>query len=219
MQKIIEWFQLNYPHIREDLKNSMHNFDDSELNPYHLESDCWSHTMMVCKISQIKMYDKVVQISALLHDIGKPSVRRVNPKNNHVQFFGHERVSAFMSIEILHKMMANKMINKRELVEIFLLIALHSEFYKKEDLDTVLDKFRNHKTLFLHLVNLNECDSLGRFCENCKGISWQKSITEELLCKMRDTKPANEVFNSIESISSYYEVDEFVEKYLINDDM
>ena len=81
MYELISWFQINYPQLRDELKNCMHNFDDAKLNPYHLESDCWSHTMMVCKIAELEDFDKVVQIAALLHDIGKPLVRRVNPRS------------------------------------------------------------------------------------------------------------------------------------------
>ena len=92
--QLIEWFQINYPDMHQALLQCNHNFDEKDLNPYHLESDCWSHTMMVCKIAELSHYEKVVQIAALLHDIGKPASRKINPRNNHVQFFGHENLSA-----------------------------------------------------------------------------------------------------------------------------
>ena len=185
----------------------MHNFDDKDLNPYHLESDCWSHTMMVCKISQIEEYDKVVQISALLHDIGKPSVRRVNPRNNHVQFFGHESVSAYMSIEILKKMIDENMITKEEAIEVFLLIALHSVFHKDKNIVTLFEKFRNHKTLYLHLVDLNKCDNLGRFCEEWKNIYQKESILRGISKEMKDTLLPDEITNLFETNASPDKID------------
>ena len=106
MYQLIEWFQVKYPELHNDLLQCNHNFDEENLNPYHLESDCWSHTMMVCKIAELSYYGKVVQIAALLHDIGKPVSRRINPKNNHVQFFGHEELSAKMAVNILDHMMS-----------------------------------------------------------------------------------------------------------------
>jgi HD superfamily phosphodiesterase len=90
--ELLIWFQTNYPELKKALMESHHNFDDIDTNPYHIEGDCWSHTMLVCKIAQLEGYDRVIQVSALLHDIGKPNSRTVNPKNNHIQFFNHEEI-------------------------------------------------------------------------------------------------------------------------------
>ena len=83
----VSWFQQNFAHLHQELLQCNHNFDTQELNPYHLESDCWSHTMLVCKVAELKAYDLPVLIAALLHDLGKPLAREVNPRNNHVRFF------------------------------------------------------------------------------------------------------------------------------------
>jgi putative nucleotidyltransferase with HDIG domain len=190
----------------------MHNFDDTDLNPYHLESDCWSHTMMVCKIAQIEEYDKVVQVAALLHDIGKPSVRKINPRNNHVQFFNHEVVSASMSIEILKKMTEEKMITQDEAIEVFLLIALHSVFHKDKNIVTLFEKFKNHKTLYLHLVDLNKCDNLGRFYEEWKSIYHKESILRGVSEKMKNTPLPNEIIELFENGKNYDEIDNSINK-------
>ena len=190
----------------------MHNFDDAELNPYHLESDCWSHTMMVCKIAELEDFDRVVQIAALLHDIGKPSVRRVNPRNNHVQFFGHEVVSASMSIEILKKMINEKIVTQNEAVEVFLLIALHSLFHQDKNRDNIFEKFKNHKTLFLHLIDLNKCDNLGRFCEDWKNSYQMEDILRAQASEMRDLPMPNKITELFNNNSSRDEIDSVINK-------
>ena len=212
MHKLITWFQLNYPHLRDELKDSMHNFDDSDLNPYHLESDCWSHTMMVCKIAQIEEYSKAVQISALLHDIGKPSVRKVNPRNNHVQFFGHEVLSAYMSKEILKKMINEKVVTQKDAVEAFLLIALHSVFHKEKNIVSLFEMFRNHKTLFLHLIDLNKCDNLGRFCKEWKNFYQKEEILRGLSKDMKDSPIPEAITALFKNNSKCDEIDSVINK-------
>lgn len=164
MYQLIEWIQVHYPHIKKDLITCNHNDEEQDLNPYHLESDCWSHTMMVCKMAELYDYDKEVLIAALLHDIGKPQTRRVNPKNNHVQFFGHEVLSAELAQDVLIKMQEEKMINKHEASEIKELIKLHSFLHKISDPHILFEKFQYQKSLYLHLVQLHRCDNIGRFC-------------------------------------------------------
>lgn len=211
MHELISWFQINYPHYRDELKDSMHNFDDNNLNPYHLESDCWSHTMMVCKIAQIENFDRTVQIAALLHDIGKPSVRRINLKNNHVQFFGHEIVSAYLSVEILQKMIDQNMITKNEFAKIFLLISLHSIFYKEKNIVTLFDKFKKYKNLFVHLIELNKCDNEGRFCKYANYN--EENILKNISIEMDESKIPDEIFEYIKKKPTLNEID-FVIKNL-----
>ena len=134
------------------------------LNPYHLESDCWSHTMMVCKIAEISHYDKVVQVAALLHDIGKPDSRKINPRNNHVQFFGHEALSAKMAVEILEHMTEEEIVSSLEKNEIIKLIAEHAFLHKYKEVNALQEYFGDDKDFCIHLVQLSRCDSFGRFC-------------------------------------------------------
>ena len=166
MYQLIEWFQRNYPRHHKSLKKCNHNFDTKDLNPYHLESDCWSHTMLVCKVAELSEYDKVVLVAALLHDLGKPKARRVNPRNNHVQFFGHEEQSVRLAKEVLIHLLNEKYITHKELVEISELIMLHSLLHKEVSSYDLLMQFKNKKSLYVHLVQLNRCDALGRFCQD-----------------------------------------------------
>lgn len=164
MYQLVEWFQINYPELHNDLLQCNHNYDKKNLNPYHLESDCWSHTMMVCKIAELSGYDKVVQISALLHDIGKPASRKINPRNNHVQFFGHEDLSAEMAEKVLDLMMEENTLTASEKNEVLDLIRYHGFLYKYSEPGAMMKYFNGNKIFCTHLVQLMRCDSLGRFC-------------------------------------------------------
>ncbi len=163
MFQLVEWFQIKFPKMHYSLFQCDHNFDDKYPNPFHLESDCWSHTMMVCKIAELSGYDKVVQVAALLHDIGKPASRRINPRNNHVQFFGHEELSAKMAIEVLDLMIQDKMIDNEDKKEVLLLIKHHAFLYKHPEANAMMQYFDGDQHFCIHLVQLIRCDSLGRF--------------------------------------------------------
>jgi len=168
MYKLIEWFQFNYSELHNDLLRCNHNYDEKDFNPYHLESDCWSHTMLVCKIAELNGYSKVVQIAALLHDIGKPASRRINFKNNHIQFFGHEELSALMAEDILLMLQKENIITHAEQIEIQELVLLHALLHHNLEEKELSKRFENRKSFYIHLVQLSRCDSLGRFCADNK---------------------------------------------------
>lgn len=163
MIKYLQWFQITYPELKTALLNCHHNFDNTDTNPYHIEGDCWSHTMMVCKIAELQGYDPVVQVAALLHDIGKPNSRKVNPKNNHIQFFGHEELSATMAVPLLADLVTKEMLSETEATEVLELILLHAYLYKEPDHEKIYERFKNNPDFFKHLLELSECDSSGRF--------------------------------------------------------
>ena len=176
MIELLRWFQTTYPELKKALQLSNHNFDDNTINPYHIEGDCWSHTMMVCKIAELNGYDRVVQVSALLHDIGKPQSRRINPKNNHVQFFGHEELSARMAKPLVEDLVKRSMLSQDEAEEVLLLIKLHSYLYKENDSEVIYNKFKNQYVLFKHLVELSICDDMGRFSGQRAELTWDREL-------------------------------------------
>ena len=126
MFELVTWFQKEYPELVKSMHESSHHNVGVDFNPYHLEGDVWTHTMMVCKQAENMPYE--VQIAALLHDIGKPSTRKLNPKNGRVAFFNHDAVSAFMSLEILNREELG--LDNKQKADIFNLIALHTQVYK-----------------------------------------------------------------------------------------
>jgi len=167
MIELLSWFQTNYPHLQKALQECTHHFDNQNLNPYHIEGDCWSHTLLVCKVAELREYDIVVKVSALLHDIGKPKARRVNSKNNHVRFFGHEKISADMSKPLVKDLESRGVLTKDEGETVLELVASHSYLYKHTK-EEIYQKFKDNRTLFNYLLQLGECDNLGRFSNSMR---------------------------------------------------
>jgi len=190
MQRYISWLQHHYPDICYSMHSCWHNFSSSELNPYHLESDCWSHTMMVCKVAELEKSSRAVKVAALLHDIGKPLCREINPRNNHVRFFGHEGMSAYLSLEILQKMATEGLIEQKEISHIFALVALHAVPYKVDSEQKLIDKFRYTKQLFDDLALLSHCDNLGRYTSSPPSVRHIdiQEISGELLTQEKETE-------------------------------
>jgi len=135
------------------------------LNPYHLEGDVFTHTMMVCLMArQVAPNNDVVRWSSLLHDIGKPGARRVKDDVKRVAFHGHEGLSSFMAIDILNK----ADIPVADKIMIYKLIAMHGELFHfvKSDgtiKDDILDVFKGERELLENLVYQVWADSFGRF--------------------------------------------------------
>jgi len=158
MNEIVAWFTQNYPNIKRAMKMCEHG--EKQLNPYHIEGDCWSHTMMVCKVAELRGFNNNISVAALLHDIGKPKSRKVNTKNGHVQFYGHEELSSILSKPILEKMADEKIIESSSIEYILELIRYHGLAYKLNS--TELQK-RFGSKFYNDLMELNLCDRLGRF--------------------------------------------------------
>lgn len=177
MNHIVAWFIRHYPQHCDRMTACSHAAKSGDINPYHIETDCWSHTMMVCKIAEREGAGLAVQIAALLHDIGKPATRQV-AANGHVRFFGHEAFSAYLSLQILYAMKAEGLIATEQIPEIFALIALHTLPYTLKEPGHFLTKFRHDRNLFEKLLQLGYCDTTGRFAE--KG-----EVGEDRWVKMR----------------------------------
>lgn len=92
----------------QDLRKCDHAFDSTKLNPWHLEGDVWSHTMIT--LSQIEAGDNPndiidvcsVILSAICHDFGKVVTRGISEKNERVHFYAHEFASVQPATDFLY---------------------------------------------------------------------------------------------------------------------
>jgi len=83
---------------------------------YHSEGDVWIHTLMVMDFAQSKTLQ---QLTALLHDIGKPPTRSV--VGERVKFLNHETQSVELAEIFLKKWKFPSLLTR----EVLKLIALH----------------------------------------------------------------------------------------------
>lgn len=164
MSEIVDWFQQKYPILVQQMRNVSHHFEMgiSSLNPYHLEGDVWTHTMMICLMAQD--LDFPLRIAALLHDIGKPSTVNYNFDKQRVSFFSHEPVSAFLALDVLEEIE----LNTSEKIRIFKVINMHTEGFKKTP-EQLQDLLQNDQQLYNDLRQLSYADSRGRFYHSGHG--------------------------------------------------
>jgi len=140
----------------EELKNSNHWLSPDKPNPWHLEckGNVFGHTEMVYKNAK-KMYpdDKILHISALLHDIGKPICRDI--KDDKVRFFSHESMGVFIALEYLKKLD----ISKPDILRVLKLIQRHADPYKFSG--KKIKALYEHDD-FVDVMKIRKCDALGR---------------------------------------------------------
>lgn len=159
-QEIINWFYNNYPNVVQNMKYCNHYHSNGTPNPFHMENDVWTHTMMVL--------DKVPNdinliFTAILHDIGKVNTR-VEKQSGRVSFRLHENISTYISIEILNKA---KLEFDIDVIKILHIINWHGDLWKNKDVNSIdhrhLDqKYGTDLHMFRDLVQFTKADAFGR---------------------------------------------------------
>ena len=153
MSELVNWLQVEFTDLANDMKNSDHHAIDSEPNPYHLEDSVWTHTMMVCL--QAQNDNTIVKLVALLHDVGKPMARDVIPfgapkpdyngearitTKEHTTdgsrklktiFRGHEGISFWLAIDPLKTLQMYGVIDEDDINEILHLVSLHGTLFNR----------------------------------------------------------------------------------------
>jgi putative nucleotidyltransferase with HDIG domain len=151
------------------MKGADHHYSKVELNPYHLESDVFTHTMMVvleASRNELKLGQhehNQLLVAALLHDLGKPIARRENHEKKRVNFYSHEPLSAFFAIPIIDHIAKdfNVQLDKRTILEA---IAMHTEVFKLSK-EQLTERLINNQALANLLMGLSTADHNGRFYE------------------------------------------------------
>lgn len=174
MFNLIKWFQLKFPNIVKEMKNSNHHYDEKNLNPYHLEGDVWTHTLMVYNYAYNLDYkNNNLLLAALLHDVGKPTSRMVKEDTLKVRFFNHENISTYYAIDILLELKKDEPSFEFDLLQVLLLINWHSDFHSLEikngifsnDIISFINKKYSNLELYMNMISLNEADNYGRITE------------------------------------------------------
>ena len=192
MSELINWFQVEYTELADDMKNSDHHANSNEPNPYHLEGDIFCHTMMVCQRAEDDPI--TVKLTALLHDLGKPLARDVIPfgapkpdyngeariivneptshsRKEKTIFRGHEGISAWMALAPLKQLEVIGVITNEDIEEIFQSISLHSSLFnrikdsKEHKPEQIVNIFEDYE-VYENFVKAVKNDSTGRFHVN-----------------------------------------------------
>lgn len=165
---LIQWFQLKYPKIVKSMKRCSHHYKEGkEINPYHIEGDVFTHTMLVMmnvdrftnSLSTENL--KSLIVCSLLHDIGKCLVRTVDEEKKRVHFYNHESISALLSLPILNSIEKDfqTILNKRLILEA---ISIHTDIFKLKE-SNLRSRLVNNDDLLQVFNALGQCDHSGRF--------------------------------------------------------
>jgi len=157
---LLKWFLIEEQYIVNQMKETDHYYDETTINNYHIENSVFTHTLMVFKEAMNNNSDKLIQISTLLHDIGKPLARQVDEERKRVSFNGHEGYSFYLAIRILNKIN----LTNEEKETILSIISLHGSFYQK---GKKTKNYWNRKDLPLldMLIEHITCDHRGRIVD------------------------------------------------------
>lgn len=105
--EFLKLFMETYPTYAHKMRSCLHSWDEKSPSPWHLEDDCWSHTMMVFNALNIDGMDKKTQIgvmlAALVHDAGKP-LTRMSHKPGRVSFRNHANAGLQFAAEVSYDM-------------------------------------------------------------------------------------------------------------------
>ena len=190
--ELLHFFFTECPEVVEAMRNADHHYDSEHLNPWHMEGDVLTHTLMVLREAEIMGVSDIVKLGCLFHDFAKPECRFANEETKRVAMYGHEGYSAIKAIKYMKKLN----LSKKDMIHLIKMIALHTEVFrvakpivdeskfnrvpkahradaiKKEYnkkhnkiLNKVIARYGYEKRLLKDLLTLGTCDHKGRFMD------------------------------------------------------
>ena len=112
-----------------------HTYDHINPNKFHAEGTVWTHTMMVMtwiEATAPAATKEVLLLTALLHDIGKPSTQELIPADetrpDRYRFSGHEGVSTMKAISILKRYQLHHNLPHKALIGALYLVSTHGSY-------------------------------------------------------------------------------------------
>jgi len=91
-------------------------------NKHHIY-DCYWHSLFSLKYAAEKGFNKYVRLAALLHDIGKPRVKKGEGPN--ATFYGHEILGTKITVQVLNRLK----FPKKDIEKIAKLVRYHLFYY------------------------------------------------------------------------------------------
>jgi poly(A) polymerase len=130
---------------------------------YHSEGDVWTHTLLLVRKAKAGV---IPQISALLHDVGKPQTQTIHPPEKpgelrRIKFLDHENVGAEISDEILRRLkFENTVIEK---VNKIIRLHLRAHFSEEWSPKAVRKYVRDCGEEIDEILHISEIDSLSSY--------------------------------------------------------
>src|SRR5271169_3674948 len=123
--------------------------------------DVFTHSLYACDAAPAESL--LLRMAALLHDVGKPRVRAVDPEGRPT-FYEHERVSASMTEEILSRLKLPNAVVK----DVSHLVAHHMFNYQEEWSDAAVRRLiaRVGEGTIKDIIALRRADQIGMCREN-----------------------------------------------------
>ena len=169
--ELVKCFFLTCPEVVRDMRNCNHHYDEANgiLNPYHLEGDVLTHTLMVVQQGEIRKVNFLVKLACLFHDFGKIECREEKEKKQRVSFYNHDAYSAYKMLQYIPKFEKyfNFKLSKADKILLFKMVTLHTDLYKCDDksLKGYIAKYSKDIELVKHIRELAFCDGLGRYSD------------------------------------------------------
>lgn len=175
--EIFNYFLHNYSSLIEEMKTTNHNYNKETINPYHLEGDIYTHTMMVVSQALVLTNSLDILLAALFHDLGKTKTALFNEEKQRVSFNNHEQVSTTLAIDILYDIKSHFPEANFSVLTVLSIINYHSDFHKigfyndkgefelsKKEYEWVNAKYSKNKSLYYKVITMSIADTYGRIC-------------------------------------------------------
>ncbi len=174
-KELIEIFKEHYAEYYNKMNDCSHYYKGIVPNKYHLEGSIWEHTLLVLKECEKKKETiseqnyKILSLTCLLHDIGKPYVAKDIDESKRRRFINHYNFSYYIICDMIDN---NHFGYTREEMMLVALLALnHHNGFESEYCYVNNEKF-------CYLLNLlASCDDAGRVVsEEMKDIKLKDTI-------------------------------------------
>jgi poly(A) polymerase len=152
-----------------------------EQDPIHRHKDVLAHTIAVVENTSP---DKILRLSALFHDVGKPKTRSYGTKGK-VMFHHHEVVGARMTRD---RMVALRYPND-EVDDVVELVKLHLRFhtYRMGWTDSAVRRYvRDAGPLLDKLNELTRCDCTTRNPKKAEALALRMDQLEDRIAELRE---------------------------------
>jgi hypothetical protein len=198
--QFLRYFLLKYPEFYLKMRECEHAYSAVRLNPFHLENDLWTHTVLVFNSLRLindsdmcpekEVVNKALLIAALTHDWGKLATRAKDDTKCRVSFYSHATASTQFTIDVAGEIYKNDPDKEKIIYYAAFVVSRHMDAYQifsptvKELNPFSVFKFCNYNVNLIHCLDrLLEADENGQITnveeEEKKDPAFRKQLFSE----------------------------------------